>query len=370
MLIDDRGGVPGAVGLVDGDGMEHLDVVAEDREVRKDVDVHRLGRREIQRSRRFLLQFFPDQPGVALHAGLHAFHLPERAGALLDVRALVLEVVPAAEVLHVHRRLVGLAHVERHALAGIGLLAVFHFKQRAMREQHVIAIRRVVVGELPVALELEPVRLPHRHAPAGIAVEPFVDRPLRRAEVIGERRCIRIQRAEDEAAIALDARHLRQVELVVLEIAGVTLGPWHAAELPGVEVGPAVIGALESRCRAARFAAHAGAAVRAAIEERAQLAVRVAQHDHRPQAELGGQVVVVARDLAFVREVDPYRAEDVRHLQVEDHRIGIDRPMHAVLMDQMLKKNRSIHSVPTRSARSRRRDCPPATCDSGRARCP
>src|SRR2546426_10363455 len=75
-----------------------------------------------------------DHLGVAFHAGLAAFQLPERAGALVDVRTLVLEVMPAAEVLHVHRRFVGLAHVERHALRRVGLLAVLHLQQRAMRE--------------------------------------------------------------------------------------------------------------------------------------------------------------------------------------------------------------------------------------------
>src|SRR5204862_364357 len=127
---------------------------------------------------------------------------------------------------------------------------------------------------------------------AGIAVEPFVDRLPGAAEVLGERGRIGIQRAEDEAAIALDARHLGEVVLAVAEIAGVALGPGHAAQLAAVEVGPAVIRALEGRRIAFRLAAHARAAMRAAVEKRAQLAGRVARDDDEAQAEARGEIVV------------------------------------------------------------------------------
>ena len=55
------------------------------------------------------------------------------------------------------------------------------------------------------------------------------------------------------------------------------------------------------------------------------LCLRVAQHDDRAQAELGGDEIVVVRDLAFMRQIDPGRAEDMRHLGGEDRRIGVDR---------------------------------------------
>src|SRR5205823_12341338 len=142
--------------------------------------------------------------------------------------------------------------------------------------------------------------------------------------------------AEDEAAVALDARHLREVVFAVSEIAGVALGPGHAAQLAAVEVGPAVVRALEGAGIAARLAADAGAAVRAAVEEGAQLAAGIAQHDERTQAELRGEVIVRLRNLALVREVAPDAAEDVRHLEAEEHRIGIDRPMDAIFVDQVL----------------------------------
>jgi hypothetical protein len=100
-----------------------------------------------------------------------------------DVRPLVLEMVPVREDLHVHRRLVGLAHVERHALRRVALLAILRLEKRAVREDDVVAVGRVVVGQLPVALELEPVRLGEDDPAARIAVEPFVDRTFRPTQI-------------------------------------------------------------------------------------------------------------------------------------------------------------------------------------------
>ncbi len=134
------------------------------------------GRHEIERPTRFfaelLLYFLLEVIGT----GDRRLLLPQRAGALLDVGPLVLEVMAVREALHVHRRLVGLAHVEGHALVGVLLHAVFHLEQRAMREHDVIAVGGVVVGELPVALVLEPVRLGDDHPAAGMPVDPLVDR--------------------------------------------------------------------------------------------------------------------------------------------------------------------------------------------------
>ena len=273
---------------------------------------------------------------VVLGAGRGPFHRPQPAGALLDVRPLVLEVMAVAHIGHVHRLRVGRALVIGHALVGVVGLAVLHLQQRAVREHDVIAVAGIVVGELPVALELEPVRLADRDLAAGLAVEPFVDRLGDGAEIVDERRRIGIERREDEAAIAVDARHLRDVELRVLEVAGIAVRPRHRAQLAGVEVAPAVIGAGEDARRALVLAAQRGAAMGAAVEQRADLAVRVAQQDDRAQAQPRRDVVVVVRDLALVAEIDPDRAEDVGHLGLEDRRIGVDQPMDAILLHQLV----------------------------------
>ena len=241
-----------------------------------------------------------------------------------------------AHIGHVHGLGIGRALVIRHALVGFVGETVLHLQQRAVREHDVIAVAGIVVGELPVALVFEPVGLADRDLALGLAVEPFVDRLGDGAEIIEQRRRIGIERREDEAAIAVDARHLRDVEFRVLEIAGIAVGPRHRAQLAGVEIAPAVIGAGEDARRALLLAAERGAAVGAAVEQRADFALRVAQQDDRAQAEPRGDEVVVLGDLALVAEIDPDRAEDVGHLGREDRRVGVDQAMDAVLLDQLV----------------------------------
>jgi hypothetical protein len=45
---------------------------------------------------------------------------------------------------------------------------------------------------------------------------------------------------------------------------------------------------------------------------------------------------VVLGDLALVAEIDPYGAEDVGHLGLEDCRIGVDQPVNAILLHQFV----------------------------------
>ena len=49
--------------------------------------------------------------------------------------------------------------------------------------------------------------------------------------------------------------------------------------------------------------------MRAAVEERTDPALDVAQHDDRAQTETRGDEVVVSRDLALMRAIDPVSAE-------------------------------------------------------------
>ena len=110
--------------------------------------------------------------------------------------------------------------------------------------------------------------------------------------MIVDRRRAEIERAEDEAAIGLHARHLREVELRVLKSRGIAVRPRHAAKLAGVAEIPAVIRALKRARIALVPAAKRGAAVGAAVEQRANGAFGVAHHDDRPQAELAGDEIV------------------------------------------------------------------------------
>src|SRR6202035_5030850 len=112
--------------------------------------------------------------------------------------------------------------------------------------------------------------------------------------------------------------------------------PRHGAQLSGVEIAPAVIGAGEDARRALVLAAERGAAVGAAVEQRANLSARIPQQDDRAQAQPHRDVVVVLRDLALVPEIDPDRAEDVGHLGLEDRGIGVDQAVDAVLPDKLV----------------------------------
>src|SRR5258706_11287570 len=100
-----------------------------------------------------------------------------------------------------------------------------------------------------------------------MTIEPFIDRLRDRPEIVDKRRHIRIERCKDETAIALDTRHLRDVELRFLEVAGIAVGPRHGAKLAGVEIAPAMIRAREGPRRAPLLAAQRRAAMGAAVEQ-------------------------------------------------------------------------------------------------------
>ena len=199
---------------------------------------------------------------------------------------LVLEVMAVAGIAHVHRLRVRRALVIGHALVGLVGEPVLHLEQRAVREHDVVAVAGIVVGELPVALVFEPVRLAHHDLAAGIAVEPFVDRAGDAAEIVEQRRRVGIERAEDEAAIAVDARHLRDVELRVLEVAGIAVRPRHRAQLAGVEEAPAVIRADEHGGVAALQRQSVVPRWVQRLNSARIFPLRIAQQDDRPQAEL------------------------------------------------------------------------------------
>ena len=156
------------------------------------------------------------------------------------------------------------------------------------------------------------------------------------AEMLGERQRVEIERAEDEAAIGVDPRHLGQIVFRIAHVGGVAFGPRHAAQLAGVEEVPAVIGALERFAVALLPAAQRRAAMGAAIVERADFSLAVAHDDERTQAQASGDEVVLARDFAFVRDIGPRAAEDVGHLGFEDRGIGIDQPVRAIFLHQMI----------------------------------
>ncbi len=76
------------------------------------------------------------------------------------------------------------------------------------------------------------------------------------------------------------------------------------------------------RLVAALEAAQHGTTMTAGIDEGVELAILVAGDEDRLPTHLGGVVVVLLGDLAFVSEVQPVALEDVFHLQIEQPRVG------------------------------------------------
>ena len=102
----------------------------------------------------------------------------------------------------------------------------------------------------------------------------------------------------------------------------------HRLELAVEVIGPAVIAAGELRRVALLGRHHHGAAVGALVVHHVQRAVVVAHHHHRLAADLGREIVAGIFHLALVADIDPGRAEQALHLQLEDRRIGVDLPVH------------------------------------------
>ena len=81
-------------------------------------------------------------------------------------------------------------------------------------------------------------------------------------------------------------------------------------------------GTGENDSAAALEAAEHGASVTARVDKGVEFAIAIPRNKDRLTAYIGCKVVVLVRDLAFVREVDPVALEDIFHLQLEDLRVG------------------------------------------------
>src|SRR5262249_56435934 len=90
VLVAHRRAVPSDVGLVDRDRLEHLDMIAEQREVGKHVDVDWLRRRKVEDFFRLGAEAVAQRLGVMLAARRRAFPPPPTARALSYARLLSL----------------------------------------------------------------------------------------------------------------------------------------------------------------------------------------------------------------------------------------------------------------------------------------
>ncbi|VZQ80853.1 Uncharacterised protein [Escherichia coli] len=98
----------------------------------------------------------------------------------------------------------------------------------------------------------------------------------------------------------------------------------HLEQLAGVGERPAVERAREAALVAVLPTAEHRALVCAGVDNRVQLTRLVAGDDDRLATDPRGVVIVVVRNLAFVREIHPVVLEDVLHLQLEQIGVGED----------------------------------------------
>src|SRR5262249_27917809 len=143
------------------------------------------------------------------------------------------------------------------------------------------------------------------------------------------------ERGEDEASIRVHARDPGQPQVSPTGRRGmVPFGEGADGERAVGAVRPAVIGADELARRSRWRIAHGRAAVSAAVDEGAGRAVGVARHDHGLAGHPRGEEVARIRDLALVPEQQPRPAEQPLHLELEHLRIGVDRAVDAIGLDQ------------------------------------
>jgi hypothetical protein len=90
------------------------------------------------------------------------------------------------------------------------------------------------------------------------------------------------------------------------------------------------------RCsaRVAVDLAEHGAPVHAAVDEDGDRAVVSSDHDDGLGAHASGDEVASARDLARVPDEDPATMEDALHLVRDDRRIGVERGVDPIVLDE------------------------------------
>src|SRR5690606_2664545 len=139
-------------------------------------------------------------------------------------------------------------------------------------------------------------------------------------EVFLQRGDVSIQAAEQEAAVALEARQALEVMGTVgvelLRITALLLIPC-LEQLAVVAESPAVERAGEGRLVAALLAAQGGATVRAGVERRLQLPVSGAGDHHRLTAYGQRERVTGIRYLTLMAQQHPFAFEEVSHLQLQ-----------------------------------------------------
>ena len=135
-------------------------------------------------------------------------------------------------------------------------------------------------------------------------------------------------RAEDEAAVARDARHASEARK--LADAGIALGKRHPEQAAIEAIGPGVIRAAQLPQVAARLGDDARAAVGAAVVQQRKRSVLLPREDHFFRSQARQHIVAGGRHLALMSDVEPDAAEDALLFEREHMRVDVCGAMHAL----------------------------------------
>src|SRR5262249_10271042 len=152
-----------------------------------------------------------------------------------------------------------------------------------------------------------------------------VEIPRHRAQILRQRRRLRIEGGEDQSAVAVELRHRHETPFAAVEFAKIEFFELRDADQASVvAVGPAVIGAGKTSGVARGGAAQTVAAMPADIQEGMDLAVTVADHQNRVLAHIGSDEVAGLRNLALMAQKQPAPGKDLFLLGLVDFRLNVN----------------------------------------------
>ncbi|MNM31919.1 hypothetical protein D3C81_425050 [compost metagenome] len=181
----------------------------------------------------------------------------------------------------------------------------------------------------------------HLDAIAGALFHEQVHPLLGRAEEVFQRLDVVLEGGENHAGVAFGAQ-ADQWQLGLVDAVAVAFRVRDAAQRAVQGIAPAVVRADEAVGLALLVLADRGATVAAAVEQHVDAFLAITHHDHRLLADVGGLVAAGFGDFALVGDPDPGAVEDLFQLGVEQRRVGVQRGMDAVGLDQLGGVDRQV----------------------------
>ena len=157
------------------------------------------------------------------------------------------------------------------------------------------------------------------------AVEKGVEIPRHLAEIVEERRRLRVEGGEQQPLVIVELRHRHETPALALQFVVIgLLQIRHADQLAVIAVGPAVIGAAEAGRIAVIGSAQPVAAMPADIEEGAYHSIGAAHYQDGVFTHIGREEIAGFGDLALMAQKEPAAGEDALQFLAVDLRLDKD----------------------------------------------